>query len=155
MDYMLKNSDERVVINDFIQGDPLSEENLDRTLELVSNLRKVDSANPCKIGVSEDKNPDEFRLLLPNKSIWIYSGYLWEECQPFSEEGLLKGSNFAPNLQKILQKRYEIISKCDVMVDGRYIDSHRDITLKWRGSSNQRVINIQKSLQKGRIILYE
>ena len=36
VDYMLKSSDERVVINDFVQGEPLSEENLDRTLELVS-----------------------------------------------------------------------------------------------------------------------
>ena len=45
-DYILKSSDERVVINDFVQGDPRLEENLYRTLELGSNLRKVDSANP-------------------------------------------------------------------------------------------------------------
>ena len=49
---------ERVVINDFVQGEPLSEENLDRTLELVSNL----TANPCKISGSEDKNTDKIRL---------------------------------------------------------------------------------------------
>ena len=154
MDYMLKSSDERVVINDFIQGDPLSEENLDKTLELVSNLRRVDSANPCKMGVSEVENPNEIRLSLPNKSIWIYSGYLWEECQPFSEEGLLKGSNFAPNLQKILQKRYEIISKCDVMVDGRYIDSQRNPSKKWAGSDNQRVLDIRKSLEQNKVVLH-
>ena len=154
MDYMLKSSDERVVINDFVQGDPLSEENLDKTLELVSNLRRVDSANPCKMGVSEVENTDKIRLLFPNKSIWIYSGYQLEECQPFSENGLLKGSKFAPKLQKILQKRYEIISKCDVMVDGRYIDSQRDVTLKWRGSKNQRVIDIQQSLKRSEVILY-
>ena len=41
------------------------------------------------------------------------------------------------------------------MVDGRYIDSQRDITLKWRGSSNQRVIDLKQSLQKGEIILWE
>ena len=119
-----------IIINNYIQGDPLSEENLDKTLETV----------------------DRFRLLFPNKSIWIYSGYTWEECQPFSEEGLLKGSKFAPKLQKILQKRYEIISKCDVMVDGRYIDSQRDVTLKWRGSSNQRIVNISESLKQGKVI---
>ena len=61
-------------------GDPLHEANLDGVLDLVNR----------------------FRLSFPNKSIWLYSGYTWEECQPFSEEGLLKGSNFAPNLQKIL-----------------------------------------------------
>lgn len=72
MDYMLKSSDERVIINDFVQGDPLSEENLDKTLDLVSNLRKFDSANPCKMGVSEVKNSDRFRLSLPDKTIWIH-----------------------------------------------------------------------------------
>ena len=97
---------------------------------------------------------NRFRLLLPNKSIWIYSGYLWEECQPFSEEGLLKGSNFAPNLQKILYKRQQIITLCDVMVDGRYIDSQRNPSKKWAGSDNQRVIDIQQSLQKGELTLW-
>ena len=154
VDYMLKSSDERVVINDFIQGDPLSEENLDKTLDLVSNLRRVDSANPCKMGISEAENPDEIRLSFPNKSIWLYSGFRWEECQPFNEDGLLKPDKFAPNLQKILHKRYEVISMCNVMVDGRYIDSQRDISLKWRGSKNQRVIDIQKSLKQNKIVLY-
>ena len=141
-------------------GDPLFESNLDGVLDLVTeinkryNFQKVDSANPCKMDASEVKNPDKICLSLPNKSIWIYSGYSWEECQPFSEEGLLKGSKFAPKLQKILQKRYEILSKCDVMVDGRYIDSQRDIALKWRGSSNQRVIDTQKSLKENKIVLY-
>lgn len=113
-------------------GDPLYEKNLDTVLDLINKIH----------------------LLFPNKTIWLYSGYTWEECQPFSEDGLLKGSNFAPNLQKILQKRYKIISQCDVMVDGRYIDSQRDITLKWRGSSNQRVIDTQKSLKENKIVLY-
>ena len=125
--------EDKIVINDYIENDPLSEENIDKTLETVY----------------------EIRLSFPNKSIWLYSGFRWEECQPFNEDGLLKPDKFAPNLQKILHKRYEVISMCNVMIDGRYIDSQRDITLKWCGSSNQRVINIQKSLQKGRIILYE
>ena len=155
MDYMLKNSDERVVINDFIQGDPLSEENLDKTLELVSNLRRVYSANPCKMGVSEDKNSDEIRLSFPNKSIWLYSGFRWEECQPFNEDGLLKPDKFAPNLQKILQKRYEVISRCNVMVDGRYIDSQRNPSKKFAGSDNQRVISIEESLKQGKVITLE
>lgn len=97
---------------------------------------------------------NRFHLLLPNKTIWIYSGYTWEECQAFSEDGLLKGSDFAPNLQKILQKRYKIISQCDVMIDGKYIDSQRDITLKWRGSLNQRVIDVKNSLKQNKIILH-
>ena len=123
---------EKIVINENIQGDPLSEENLDKTLNF---LRKI-------------------RLSFPNKSIWIYSGYTLEECQPFSEEGLLKGSNFAPNLQKILYKRQQIITLCDVMVDGRYIDSQRNPAKKWAGSDNQRVIDISESLKQNKLILY-
>ena len=94
-------------------GDPLHEANLDGVLDLVN----------------------EIRLSFPNKSIWLYSGYTFEEC-------LLN------------TKRREIIKNVNVLVDGRYIDSQRDITLKWRGSSNQRVIDIKQSLQKGEIILW-
>ena len=113
-------------------GDPLFESNLDGVLDLVN----------------------EIRLSFPNKSIWLYSGYQWEECQPFNEDGLLKPDKFAPNLQKILQKRYEVISRCNVMVDGRYIDSQRNPSKKWAGSDNQRVINIQGSLKQGKVVLY-
>lgn len=50
--------------------------------------------------------------------------------------------------------RRKILSIVDILVDGRYIDSQRDITLKWRGSKNQRVIDMQKSLNSGDIILF-
>lgn len=98
----------------FSGGDPLYEDNLEDVLNLVNKIR----------------------LSLPDKTIWIYSGYTWEEIM-----GDIK--------------RKEIVSKCDVLIDGRYIDKQRDITLKWRGSVNQRVIDIQKSIKKGNIILYE
>ena len=132
-------------------GDPLFESNLDDVLDLVTeinkryNFQKVDSANPCKMGVSDDKNTDEIRLLFPNKSIWVYSGYSFEDC-------LIKPKICEENIFRAL--RCEIIKNVDVMVDGRYIDSQRDITLKWRGSSNQRVINVQETLKQGRVILY-
>ena len=127
MDYMLKSSDERVVINDFVQGDPLSEENLDKTLELVSNLRKVDSANQCK-------------------SILIYSAYQWNQI---FNDGVYLTRDCAG------WKRREIVKKCDVMIDGKYMDSLRDPQLKWKGSSNQHVINIGKSMLKGEIVLWD
>ena len=62
--------------------------------------------------------------------------------------------DFNPNRDELLRKRKEIVKQCDVMVDGRYIDSQRDITLKWRGSSNQRVIDVQKTLKRCEVILY-
>ena len=148
MDYMLKSSDERVVINDFVQGDPLSEENLDKTLELVSNLRRVDSANPCKMGISEAENPDRFRLSLPNKSIWLYSGYDYQKV-------MRQLPNLAKKENYNMYKRQQIIKQCTVMVDGRYIDSQRNPSKKWAGSDNQRVLDIQQSLQKGEIVLWK
>ena len=148
MDYMLKSRDERVVINDFIQGDPLSEENLDKTLELVSNLRRVDSANPCKMGISEAENADKIRLSLPNKSIWLYSGYDYQKV-------MRQLPNLATKENYNMYKRQQIIKQCTVMVDGRYIDSQRNPSKKWAGSDNQRVLDIQQSLQKGEIVLWK
>ena len=108
-------------------GDPLHEANLDGVLELVN----------------------EIRLLLPNKSIWIYSGYTWNQVMhPVITD------DFNPSRDELLRKRKEIVKQCDVMVDGRYIDSQKDVSLKWRGSSNQKVINIQKSLKENKIILH-
>ena len=114
---------DKIVINDYIENDPLSEENLDKTLETV----------------------DRFRLSSPNKSIWLYSGYQFDEIF----NGGVYLTRDCPGW-----KRREITKRCDIMVDGQYIDSQSDIILKWRGSSNQRVIDIQKSLQQNKIILH-
>ncbi len=115
MDYMLKSNDERIVINDYIENDPLSENNLDKTLYLVN----------------------EIRLSSPHKTIWIYSGYTWEEI--LDEE-----YNFL-EMHDTLRKA--IIAQCNVFVDGQYKESQRDITLPYRGSKNQRLIDVQQSLQ--------
>ena len=131
-------------------GEPLADQNLDDVLDLVTeinkkyNFQKVDPANPLKSRVSEVENADKIRLLSGRKNIWLYSGFRWED---FFDTPIWKVSEINNNA-----KRKQIISLCDVMVDGRYIDSQRDISLKWRGSSNQRVINIPKSLKQGKVI---
>lgn len=120
-------------------GDPLHEANLDGVLELVN----------------------EIRLLFPQKTIWLYTGYRVRGIQ----EGLFvltpnvitdKISDHKEIINRVNEdvKRSDIIKQCDVLIDGRYIEEKRDITLKWRGSSNQRVINVQKSLQKNEIVLH-
>ena len=137
-------------------GEPLADENLDDVLDLVTeinkryNFQKVDSANPCKMGVSEVENPDRFRLSFPNKSIWLYSGYTFD----YIMEGIGYDENGAFFFLDNDKKRYEIISKCDVLVDGRYIDSQRNPSKKWAGSDNQRVIDIRKSLEQNKIVLH-
>lgn len=129
---------DKIIINDYIEKDPLSEENLDKTLDLVN----------------------EFRLSFPQKSIWLYSGYTFEECQPHTRRAWFVKKHF-PNDEKLFDestiqdKRAEIIENVNVMVDGKYIDSQRDITLPYRGSKNQRLIDIPKSLQKGEIVLWQ
>ena len=133
-------------------GDPLFESNLDGVLDLVTefnkryNFQKVDSANPCKMGVSEVENTDKIRLSFPNKSIWVYSGYTFD------------GVMFPLMINKIPteeeEKRIQIIKQCTVMVDGKYIDSQRNPSKKWAGSDNQRVISIPESLKHGKVVLY-
>jgi anaerobic ribonucleoside-triphosphate reductase activating protein len=68
---------------------------------------------------------------LPDIKIWCYTGWLWESIKDF-----------------------KIVELIDVLVDGPYIESLRDITLPWRGSSNQRVIDVQAALEKNKVILY-
>ena len=92
---------------------------------------------------------NRFRLSLPNKSIWLYSGYTWNQVM-----NPVITDDFNPSRDELLHKRKEIVKQCTVMVDGKYIDSQRDISLKWRGSENQRVIDVKKSLEQNRIVLH-
>ena len=110
-------------------GECLADENLDGILNLVNKIR----------------------LLLPEKTIWLYTGYDFDFLQNKFKE--YQYTSFASGADEWLT-RWEIILNCDVLVDGRYIDSQRDITLKWRGSKNQRVIDVKKSLENRRIILW-
>lgn len=82
---------------------------------------------------------------MPNKTIWIYSGFTWEDI--WSDSKIII-DDYTTKVYENYQKRQQIISQCDVLIDGRYIDSQRDIVLKYRGSANQRVIDIKKSLEQ-------
>ena len=117
----------------FSGGDPMHENNLDEVLQLI----------------------EEIKYKFPNKTIWLYTGYTLGECEPFSENGVVNPDEFAPKLQCILRKRWEIIKNIDVLIDGRYKEKLRDISLHWIGSSNQRVIDIKRSLKKGEVVLWD
>ncbi|RRJ63661.1 anaerobic ribonucleoside-triphosphate reductase activating protein [Paenibacillus oralis] len=71
-------------------------------------------------------------------SIWIYSGYTYEELieHPGSPE-------------------YELLRRCEVLVDGRFVEALRDPSLLYCGSSNQRLIDIRRSLDSGQAVLWE
>jgi len=84
------------------------------------------------------KNRDEVGRLIekihnemPSKPIWLYTGYLWEEIM-----------------------QLDFIKYVDVIVDGEFISELKDNKLHWRGSSNQRVIDVKKSIDSGHAVLY-
>ena len=119
----------KITINNYINGDPLHENNIDEVLKLVK----------------------EIRISFPEKSIWLYTGYDFDLLN--SKYNEYKYTPFAANADEWLT-RWEIISNVDVLVDGEYIDEQRDVTLKWRGSKNQRVIDVKQSLAQNKVVLY-
>ena len=71
-----------------------------------------------------------------NVTVWIYSGFTYKEILENSE-------------------MLELLSECDVLVDGRFVLEQRDMTLSYKGSRNQRIIDVQQSLQCENIVLWE
>ena len=156
-------------------GDPLFKSNLDGVLDLVTEINKRYNTTQDTVYVKDKNNnistrfPNEIRLSSPRKSIWMYTGYTISTCKYFDDTIFtfhpsyyhLNPLNKKPvkvddkaYLIKQDRKRIEIIKNIDVLVDGKYDDSQRDITLKWRGSKNQKVVDVQKSLQSGEIVLW-
>lgn len=114
----------------FSGGDPLHENNIYEVLELIIEIK------------------DRF----PNKNIWLYTGYYWEEIfEPIFTE---QSQEWIDDYLKQCEIRKQIIYQCDVLVDGRYVESLRDLTAHWVGSTNQSVIDIKKSLKEEKIVLY-
>lgn len=79
--------------------------------------------------------------IYPKKTIWVYSGFTFEELR--DKENKRCQTEFTDR----------ILSKIDVLVDGRFMLDLRDISLKFRGSSNQRIIDMKQSLECGSVVL--
>lgn len=120
----------------FSGGDPLHENNLDEVLKLIQ----------------------EIRISFPEKTIWLYTGFEWNEIMNYKIKADLCEDNtsFEKHIKEDLSmiKRKNIISNVNVLVDGEYIDEQKDLTLKWRGSKNQRVIDVKQSFAQNKMILY-
>lgn len=93
----------------FSGGDPLYMETREGLLELIKEIKEK----------------------YPKKTIWLYTGYLWEEI-----------------------RHLEHIPYLDVVVDGRFVEELKDNNLPWKGSSNQRVIDVKMTQELGKIVLY-
>lgn len=74
---------------------------------------------------------------LPEKDIWSWSGYTWEELQEESDDKL------------------ELLANIDILVDGRFDISKKNLFLQFRGSSNQRIIDVKKSLSSGQVVIWD
>lgn len=124
----------------FNYGAPYTKEFEDRIIEDL-NIDYVKISGLSILGGEPLQNADGLLPLVKRikaecekKDIWIWSGYTFEEI---SQNKLMK----------------EILSCCDVLIDGRFDLELRDLTLKWRGSRNQRVLDVQESLKQGRAIV--
>lgn len=93
----------------FSGGDPLYEANVEDVEALAREIRKK----------------------YPNKTIWLYTGYVWEEISDWS-----------------------VMQYIDVLVDGKFEAAQKDVNLQWKGSANQRVIDVPDTLRMGKVVLH-
>lgn len=132
---------------DFGYGKPFTEDVQDK---LIESLSPSYIAGLSLLG-GEPLEPDNQRALLPfvkrfkqyfpDKTVWCYTGYTYLG-------GMLSESRANCECTE------ELISLIDVLVDGRFVEELKDIRLKFRGSSNQRVIDVKKSLKANQAVLY-
>ena len=123
---------------DFDQGNPFDDETIDEVLKLceMSHIAGLsilggEPMHPKNIE-GTTKLAKAFKEKYPDKNLWVWSGFLFEQL-----------------------KDKEVLKYVDVLVDGQYVDELHDPRLKWRGSSNQRVIDVQKSLKQNKIVTTE
>jgi len=124
--------------HDFCGGKEFNDSTIERVLELCDN----ENIEGLSILGGEPMHPNNiegttklakaFKEKYPNKSVWSWSGYLFDEDL----------------------KDKEVVNYLDVLVDGRYNDDLRNPTLKWKGSENQRVIDVQESIKNSNIVLF-
>ena len=133
---------------DFAYGQPFTQETIDRILQM---LQPAHVKGLTLLGGEpfEPQNQPALVDLLrqvkasyPEKSIWAFSGYLFDK-------DILPGKLGDPAITR------EFIGYLDVLVDGRFVEEKKDLRLRFRGSSNQRLIDVPASLAKGEVILWK
>lgn len=133
---------------DFNYGKPFTQDTIDYILE---NLKPSYIKGLTILG-GEPFEPSNQKGILPllkavrktfpEKSIWCFSGYDFEE-------------DIMGRMCKEYEETYEILSLIDVLVDGRFITELKSLDLKFKGSSNQRTILIKPTLEQGKIVLWD
>ncbi len=132
----------------FQYGTPFTEE----TQEYILKLLEPSYITGLTLLGGEPFEPENQRDLLPfvkrvkerypNKTIWAFSGFTLEELRSIECRGCCEVTE-------------EILSTIDVLVDGRFVEELKSIALRFRGSSNQRVIDMKKTRESGEITLWQ
>lgn len=133
---------------DFCYGNEFTEE----TIEEIIGLLDKSYVNGLTVLGGEPMEPENqrgvlplikaVRTRLPEKNIWMYTGFTYELLHE-------EGSHCRCEVTD------ELLSMVDVLVDGRFVEELKDISLKFRGSSNQRLIDVQASLTQGEVVLWD
>ena len=124
--------------HDFNQGKEFDENTINRVLELCEN-ENIEGLSILGGEPMHPKNIDgttklakAFKQKFPDKNLWMWSGFLFDKDLKYKD----------------------VMKYVDVLVDGQYVDELHNPTLKWRGSSNQRVIDVQESMRQNRNVLF-
>lgn len=135
---------------DFGYGELFTEETMEKIFDSIDHPW----INGVTILGGEPFEPENQRVLVPflvmlrekfpDKTVWCYTGFTIEQILGKSE----------PKSRAVTDVSNEMLSLIDVLVDGPYVESLHDISLKFRGSSNQRVIDMKKSIESNKIVLY-
>ena len=133
---------------DFSYGQPFTAETEEKLLDMLAPAY----INGLTLLGGDPFEPRNQRALLPflrrvrerypQKNIWAFSGFTWEELHT-------EGSHPRCEVTD------EMLSYIDVLVDGRFVEALKDIRLRFRGSSNQRIIDVNRTLEVGEIFLWD
>ena len=133
---------------DFQYGEPFTQETIDYILSLLAQPHIKGLTLLGGEPFEPQNQPDVVKLLrcvkaaYPEKSIWAFSGYLFDQDILTGKLGPWEITN-------------EYLSYLDVLVDGPFVAAKKDLTLRFRGSSNQRLIDVPASLKENKIVLWE
>ena len=133
---------------DFCYGQPFTA----GTEEQLLAMLKPDYINGLTLLGGEPMEPENQRSLLPfvrrfresfpGKTLWCFTGFTWEELH-------------TPGAHPCCEVTEELLRQVDVLVDGRFVEALKDISLRFRGSSNQRIIDVPATLEQGQIVLWD
>lgn len=133
---------------DFFYGEPFTRETEDRIIswlkpDYIEGLTLL-GGEPLEYVNQNDILPflERVRQECPGKNIWCYTGYIYEK-------------DILGRMVPKWKETSRILSLIDVLVDGPFVEEKKDISLRFRGSANQRIIDVKKSLETGQTILWE